>query len=1228
MNKTYTINNEEGKMEEWPSPELAQEPNDLLDESIEFGAAETPVDSTHIDMAGDANTLRGELGNSHVEVLPEKIPAEEPPLGPEDAHEMMETLEQNSPSIPVASQENPIEAEIGEIREKIERAAAEIEQGAYTDAQKTELGLVLKTLTERLVEIMKQRESVPETETRNELNTLAEESKTLGTPEWVSRFITREDAITQEPTQQETRDSKNIAGATYKTLEDLRLPIGRMIDPQQKRQRTEEFFALGARMLEVVNAGKNPLPPEKIEQLSKDVEVLKQKVDTYAQTEALVSPEENATKQKEEEIKTEIEAISQLQALPPEQSRGLWKNIADFGFTVEKKKNEFFAWAFGSMAGEEKTHSRDETLKRFFASTRDIFERDAKRAEQSRSDLRGGKEARLRIFGKDITDITTLRGSGFLWGNLMKYGRSILGPFAWANTGLMTASVGLEAAKEARLENEEVIEKTRIQHIDEAAKEAWRLYEEAQNKAGEGNRVTEDALEKTYQENMPKDLLERLAKNPEPGTENGFWQKVFQKDMRSTVEKISRELEKIDANPNLSAEKKDAEKNAYLNNWFSRSQRLKDYDRIVGQNGEIDTLASFARYGEFTAKAAVYGMMADSMRRLGTKLAEVLSSSDGVEILSSLSPIKSTQADEILHTTNPPVINTEQVPNTGGVVFDAPAETQPGEISPSETSAPTTPSTAVVTPENTESTIGQEAVKMPENALPQPPLGFSENHGGTFVPEAVTLSKGTFQMPRGYSVAQALNDLPPEGGTTTVEAITPVAKTAEDLFPRSEFGFSADHPGTFVEEAVKVPEETIPESTGRSAAEMLSPRESAIEKSLAELGQTYTVKSGDNIWNIIKTKLLNNEEFSKLEPRRQNFIIDSLKDKITRMTPAELREIGIKNDPSRIYPGDELKFGRVFNNSEELMKAFNQAEAMKESVEEAVRIESTQPTENTHAPEVSAHQKTAPDARPERLFAPKTIDSPNDWGLRHNEALGYEVEKPSESMGENIVPEANRIDSFSIPTKEVPAHYIDAILQGMHDARPEISDSFYDTKVKDFLASHNNDMRELDRIFHIEGVKTPAYPNAEILNGDIKTYFARVVMEAEGEQQGTHVTDIGSVPETHTAPNIQNFHTTLNTWRILPDDVKNYIVAIDGQVAKNMNDTAWENMRKLPASDVLADAKNSGIIQRVQFLQSIADIEHHHDLKIAGKETLEHYIARLAKELSWLKNPPEIPKNL
>ena len=198
----------------------------------------------------------------------------------------------------------------------------------------------------------------------------------------------------------------------------------------------------------------------------------------------------------------------------------------------------------------------------------------------------------------------------FLLGNIMKYGRTMAdvvgwtagSPLRYVMLGAQFFSRGAEAAKEARLKNEEVIEKTRIKDIDEAAEEAWRIYEMAQEKFG-GENVSKENLEKAYAENLPQDLLNRLKKS-EPGMATGILSKIFQKILRKDVEF--------------------AIKHGKFSK-FSFDNRLKEFDRLIGHYGTVDALAIGARYAETAGKAVIAGVQIETVALLMQRLPEIMS---------------------------------------------------------------------------------------------------------------------------------------------------------------------------------------------------------------------------------------------------------------------------------------------------------------------------------------------------------------------------------------------------------------------------------------------------------------------------------------------------------------------------------------------------------------------------------------------------------------------------
>jgi len=148
--------------------------------------------------------------------------------------------------------------------------------------------------------------------------------------------------------------------------------------------------------------------------------------------------------------------------------------------------------------------------------------------------------------GKGTGFFSKLTNVGYFTGNILKFGRiatdiggfTVMAPLRGVMLGSTMAASGLDAAKEARLENEEVKEKTRVQDIDKAAEEAWAIYERAMQKHGldpktaEHSDVSADELKKAYREELPKDILARLEAANEAGVGSSLVQKMFSEAYR------------------------------------------------------------------------------------------------------------------------------------------------------------------------------------------------------------------------------------------------------------------------------------------------------------------------------------------------------------------------------------------------------------------------------------------------------------------------------------------------------------------------------------------------------------------------------------------------------------------------------------------------------------------------------------------------------------------------
>ncbi|MEK7569260.1 MAG: hypothetical protein AAB497_04105 [Patescibacteria group bacterium] len=296
--------------------------------------------------------------------------------------------------------------------------------------------------------------------------------------------------------------------------------------------------------------------------------------------------------QQEEKLGKEAEEIKkELEEMPTEKLEEVGIGLRNFGFFAKEYKSKVMAGIFES-AGDKKQIQEAEgftgSVKRWMQGYAQSYRKDE---EAARKNIEETEEFKLSL--KQVGNV------GFVAGETMKHGRTVADVLGWtagsplryAMFGAQIFARGAGAAKEARLMNTAVIDKTRIQDMDEAAEEAWKIYENAQAKAeGKGEKVSKQNLEKSYVENLPADLLKRLEKS-EPGMATGILQKVLRKDLEFAIKHG-----KIKIGEDGKVEK-------LFENSFN--DRLKEYDRLVSRYGTVDALAMGAKYAETAGKAVI-----------------------------------------------------------------------------------------------------------------------------------------------------------------------------------------------------------------------------------------------------------------------------------------------------------------------------------------------------------------------------------------------------------------------------------------------------------------------------------------------------------------------------------------------------------------------------------------------------------------------------------------------
>lgn len=320
----------------------------------------------------------------------------------------------------------------------------------------------------------------------------------------------------------------------------------------------------------------------------------------------MASPEPAAyTEKTAEDVLMEKEVEKELAKMPEKEKISLAKAIGNLGLYVECRKTGFFAKTLNTIGAErlakkDKHIAEQGTLSRFLVSMSENYQKESERAEK-RLRQKGQKgfsnyryiSSNLSMYGRTVADIAGLTATS---------------SFRLVMAGTMFFTRGAQAAKEARLKNQEVIEKTRIDDIEKAEEEAWKLYEAAQ-KQGKSEITAED-LNKAFKENLPKDLLKRLNARIKSDKLFDKAKAMFAKDIEHSVFKIDKKLSEIEENGKLSAEQKEVEREKIFRKY---EKFLNEMDGMISKYGTVDALALGGRYAEIAGKTVTAGLAVESL---------------------------------------------------------------------------------------------------------------------------------------------------------------------------------------------------------------------------------------------------------------------------------------------------------------------------------------------------------------------------------------------------------------------------------------------------------------------------------------------------------------------------------------------------------------------------------------------------------------------------------------
>lgn len=296
------------------------------------------------------------------------------------------------------------------------------------------------------------------------------------------------------------------------------------------------------------------------------------------------------------------EVIDEVERLPAADKKTLFEGLADVGFKTSEVKNRFVKNFLKKVSGG----IENKVIANFFSKYSDIYQKqedDAKRMQQ--------------IVGK--SGLSKISGVGRGAGLVFKFGRigfdvmsrSSANPLRYVTMAGMAVGQGMEAAKEVRFENEETIEKTRVDDADRAADEAWLIYDRVVKESGEG--IAKEDLDKIYREQLPTDIKNRLDRMKDSGT--SLVQKILNKHVDLHIGIINKKIKKINEDKKLSSGDREQQIEELL---LRNADFLHDLDRMVGDAGLIDNIAYYSRLSEKTSKTAANLVMIDSVYRLAS----------------------------------------------------------------------------------------------------------------------------------------------------------------------------------------------------------------------------------------------------------------------------------------------------------------------------------------------------------------------------------------------------------------------------------------------------------------------------------------------------------------------------------------------------------------------------------------------------------------------------------
>ncbi|MEK7642918.1 MAG: hypothetical protein AAB372_00480 [Patescibacteria group bacterium] len=287
------------------------------------------------------------------------------------------------------------------------------------------------------------------------------------------------------------------------------------------------------------------------------------------------------------------------QAADTKRRDDMTRGVVHLGNRLNENIERGFGWVTNAIAERIPSRYRKSSVGRFLIELRDGAYKNAERTQKSRLSYEDMGTVRKAMYG--VGSIGSLVGKPLRWGAIAA-GYAVP-PFMLA----MSAGRVGETAKGARFKNETYIEdELRVKDADEAAEEAWALYEEAK-KSSAGGPVSAEALGKTYEKKSAANIAERLGRREQGYSAFAFTQRVMDRYVRSRADWIAGRVQAIEENPHRSRTEKDE---ALARVMRIHASFLRDADNMISQAGVVDLHSARAYTLEKGGKGATLGLTA------------------------------------------------------------------------------------------------------------------------------------------------------------------------------------------------------------------------------------------------------------------------------------------------------------------------------------------------------------------------------------------------------------------------------------------------------------------------------------------------------------------------------------------------------------------------------------------------------------------------------------------